>query len=220
MDKDADKQCRYILFGCFIAIVGVAFSWCLLEHPKISGTNFVSLIVVSCLAGLVISMWPKIEEIAVSGIVIKLSKATKIAEGVLEKIQNSQLAVLRTQLRESCRYAGGAFAQSKGPRDYSINHFWPVYDAIKDVGLEKALASEIKEAVGLLLRRQLSLMHRIEDTFYFDTKSPCPTPEEVISKIESLATLSHDKKSELLKAAQEYKKLAALAFDKKAIGDE
>lgn len=90
----------------------VYFGWDLLCAEKISGGEFVTLIIAFAVLGLIISFSSEVQEFSVAGNVVKLKEVKKEADKSIQDLKNARVGNFKFLLKLAARFPGG-FASGK-----------------------------------------------------------------------------------------------------------
>lgn len=214
------------LFGFAIAVISVLVGLELLELGKISGGEFIILIIAFSIIGLVISFASEVQEFSVAGNIVKLKEVKKEAEESIEGLKKARTENFRFLLKLAMRFPGG-FGNG-GTVDSRLLDFWLLYDQIVEFGCKVELKNSIFAVTYVLLTGQLNSISCNSDDLH--TKFPkgvIPNPQELT--IAALDNVSVEKaakrnvgggdvaqiKESLLVGLNEYRKLHELHEESK-----
>ncbi|MDG5901624.1 hypothetical protein E2650_17350 [Shewanella xiamenensis] len=210
------------ILGLVIFLASAKFGYCLLMAEKLSGSEFVSLLIAFALIGLILSFASEIQEFSIAGNIVKLKEVKKDAEKSISELKAARTETYRFLLILAKRYPGG-FSDG-GTVDSRISDFWNLYDQIVSFGCKDELASNLLDVVNVLIKGQLTRISKSSDSISSKYSGSDIIPEPAQLTIEALDNDSVEKaanrmgtaggseqmKRMLIVGLDEYKKLYEL----------
>ncbi|EPN4993031.1 hypothetical protein ACT0L1_004372 [Vibrio vulnificus] len=144
-----------IMFLIGIGGSGLVFSFLLLVHGYLNGSEFVALSFGIALLSLVAAFWKDVSELSIGGNIIKLREVKSELEDTVVGLKSSTIEMLKMHIKLVRNPVSSGFYYEGANKDERIDNFWYIYGVIKELGIEKELASELKETLDVLLRNQL-----------------------------------------------------------------
>lgn len=210
------------ILGLAIFLVIAKFGYCLLLAEKLSGTEFVSLLIAFAIIGLILSFASEIQEFSVAGNIVKLKEVKKDADKSISELKAARTETFRFLLSLAKRHPGG-FSDG-GTVDGRVHDFWNLYDQIVSFGCKEELATSLLDIVNVLIKGQLTCISQNSDSVSSKYYVSDVIPEPSQLTIEALDNESVEKaaqrnvaggdsekiKKALLAGLDEYKKLYEL----------
>ena len=210
------------IFAFFIFSLSVYFGHELLESNKLSGSEFVALIIAFAVISLVISFSSEVQEFSIAGSIVKLKEVKKDAENSINELKSARTETFRFLLSLTKKYSGGW--GDSDTVDERLPDFWFLYNQIVKFGCEEDLKKDIADVVYILLKGQLNSISYSSDDIgeKYNSNNILPTPDILI--VEALENTSVEKaakrgvrdgsvekiKASLVVGLDEYKKLYVL----------
>jgi hypothetical protein len=194
----------------------------LLLNGKLSGAEFVSLVIAFAVIGLILSFASEVQEFSVAGNIVKLKEVKRDAERSINELKSARTETFRFLLSLAKRHPGG-FSDG-GTIDGRVNDFWSLYDQIVAFNCEDELSNNLLEVANILLKGQLnSISHNsdaVSSKYHLSNETPEPT-QLVIEALDNESVASAAKrgvaggdqakiKQMLVAGLDEYKKLYSL----------
>jgi len=210
------------ILGLVIFLSSAKFGYCLLMAEKLSGAEFVSLLIAFAVIGLILSFASEIQEFSIAGNIVKLKEVKKDADRSISELKAARTETFRFLLSLAKRHPGG-FSDG-GTVDGRIGDFWNLYDQIVSFGCTEDLANNLLDVVNVLIKGQLSSISHNSDSISSKYLGSDIIPEPSQLTIEALDNDSVEKaanrnvaggdsekiKSMLVVGLDEYKKLYEL----------
>jgi hypothetical protein len=206
------------LLGTLLFIVIAKFGYCLLIQGKLSGTEFVSLIIAFAVIGLILSFASEVQEFSVAGNIVKLKEVKREAEKSISELKSARTETFRFLLSLAKRHALGSSEMLVV--DARLNDFWSLYDKIVAFNCDKELSNNLVEVISVLLQGQLRSISHYSD--YVASQNVPPKPSQLTIEAldnDSVARVAdrgiaggdHQKiKQMLAEGLEEYRKLYEL----------
>lgn len=172
------------ILGALLFLASAKIGYCLLIEERLSGAEFVSLIIAFAVIGLILSFASEVQEFSVAGNIVKLKKVKRDAEKSISELKSARTETFRFLLSLAKRHPGGL--SSGGTVDGRVNDFWSLYDQIVAFNCEDELSNNLLEVVSVLLKGQLSSISHNSDAIgskYYGTNE---IPEPLQLTIEAL----------------------------------
>jgi hypothetical protein len=150
------------VLGLAIFLVTAKFGYFLLLAEKLSGSEFVSLLVAFAVIGLILSFASEIQEFSVAGNIVKLKEVKKDADKSISELKAARTETFRFLMSLAKRRPGG-FADG-GTVDRRIPDFWNLYDQIVSFGCKEELATSLLGVVNVLIEGQLTSILKNSDS--------------------------------------------------------
>ncbi|GAA0791646.1 MULTISPECIES: hypothetical protein [Pseudomonadati] len=167
------------LFGFTLFGFSVFFGWDLLDAEKISGGEFVTVVIAFAVLGLIISFASEVQEFSVAGNIVKLKEVRKEADKSIEDLKKARVGNFIFLLKLAARFPGGF--GSGGTVDERLDDFWLLYKQIKESNNEHELKLNIKEVTRVLLSGQLDSIRKnsdlVEEKY---SREALPEPDELL----------------------------------------
>lgn len=179
------------ILGLVIFLASAKFGYCLLMAEKLSGTEFVSLLIAFAIIGLILSFASEIQEFSVAGNIVKLKEVKKDADKSISELKAARTETFRFLLSLAKRHPGG-FSDS-GTVDGRVRDFWNLYDQIVAFGCKEELSSNLMDVVNVLIKGQLSSISRNSDSVSSKYHGSDVIPEPSQLTIEALDNDSVEK---------------------------
>ncbi len=167
------------LIGMLVAVAGVHHANELLTSKALSGSEFVWLTATYLIAGLVITVLPKVTELTFSKLTLKIAAAEQAAAVTLEQLNQALELSFAPALASITDHSGGY--SDGGPRDGRLAKFFTLAQAIEKAGLRTRYAAELSDAARTIAKGQLHVIARFNDEFMLNLNPSevLPTPETV-----------------------------------------
>lgn len=149
------------ILGALLFLASAKLGYCLLIEGKLSGAEFVSLIIAFAVIGLILSFASEVQEFSVAGNIVKLKEVKRDAEKSIRELKSARTETFRFLLSLAKRHPGG-FSDG-GTVDERVNDFWSLYDQIVAFNCEDELSNNLLEVVNVLLKGQLSRISNNSD---------------------------------------------------------
>jgi len=172
------------ILGALLFLVSAKFGYCLLIEGKLSGAEFVSLIIAFAVIGLILSFASEVQEFSVAGNIVKLKEVKRDAEKSISELKSARTETFRFLLSLAKRHPGG-FSDG-GTVDGRVDDFWSLYDQIVAFKCEDELSANLLEVVSVLLQGQLSSISNSSDFVGSKYHGKNETPEPSQLTIEAL----------------------------------
>lgn len=170
-----------VILGTALFIASVKFGHCLLLSEKISGSEFVVLIIAFAVIGLVISFASEVSEFSIAGNIVKLKEVKADAEKSIAELKEARTETFRFLLSLTTKYGGGLGGGN--PIDERIPDFWSLFEKIFSFNCEKDLKKNILEVIEVLLRGQIKATEYFNENisikYKYRTEYELPTPIEL-----------------------------------------
>lgn len=179
------------ILGLVIFLASAKFGYYLLIADKLSGAEFVSLLIAFAVIGLILSFASEVQEFSVVGNIVKLKEVKKDVEKSISELKAARTETFRFLLSLAKRHPGGY--SDGGTVDGRVRDFWSLYDQILSFGCKNELSSSLLDVVNILIKGQLSSISGHSDlvsTKYYGT-DVIPEPSQLT--IEALDNDSVDK---------------------------
>ncbi|MFT5545541.1 hypothetical protein [Rheinheimera aquimaris] len=210
------------ILGALLFIGSAKFGYCLLLEEKLSGAEFVSLVIAFAIIGLILAFASEVQEFSIAGNIVKLKEVKRDAEKSISELKSARTETFRFLLSLAKRHPGG-FSDG-GIVDGRVNDFWSLYDQIVAFNCEDKLTNNLLEVVGVLLQGQLNRISQNSDAVKskYGGKSETPAPSQLtidaldndsvaLAAKRNVAGGDQDKiKQMLVLGLEEYKKLYEL----------
>ncbi|EMD78451.1 hypothetical protein C408_3157 [Vibrio diabolicus E0666] len=209
------------ILGASLFLASVKLGYCLLIEGKLSGTEFVSLIIAFAVIGLILSFASEVQEFSVAGNIVKLKEVKRDAEKSIRELKSARTETFRFLLSLAKRHPGGL--SDAGTVDGRVTDFWSLYDQIVAFNCEDELSNNLLEVVNTLLKGQLSSISRYGHAVIGKYQGTNEIPEPSQLTIEALDNHSVESaakrvaggdqdyiKKMLIVGLEEYKKLYEL----------
>ncbi|OOE58928.1 hypothetical protein BZG13_05540 [Salinivibrio sp. ML323] len=192
----------FIVIGCS----GLLFSFLLLVHGYLNGSEFVAFSFGIALLSLITAFWKDVSELSIGGNIIKLREVKSELEDTVLGLKSSTIEMLKMHIKLVRNPVSDGFYYEGGNKDERIDNFWYIYEVIKDLDIEKELANELKETLDVLLRNQLFSLGRLcRKTIHesyptpFDSTTQLPATRDLqklaVKDVESNISVSGSDKS-------------------------
>ena len=167
------------LFAIVIFVSCTYLGYELLDSNKISGANFVVLIIAFAVIGLVISFSSEVQEFSVAGNIVKLKEVKEDVIKSINELKSTRIATFNFLLSLSKRLPGGWADPSI--IDSRLSDFWFLYNQIIKSECENELKNDIKKTVDILLKGQLSNIAEYSDNILekYNKNGITPKPKEL-----------------------------------------
>jgi len=175
------------ILGALLFLASAKIGYCLLIEERLSGAEFVSLIIAFAVIGLILSFASEVQEFSVAGNIVKLKEVKRDAEKSITELKSARTETFRFLLSLAKRHPGGF--SNGGTVDGRVNDFWSLYDQIVAFGCEDELSSNLLEVVSVLLKGQLNSISHNSDAVSKKYHGTNETPEP--SQL-TIAALDHD----------------------------
>jgi hypothetical protein len=172
------------ILGALLFLASAKFGYCLLIEEKLSGAEFVSLIIAFAVVGLILSFASEVQEFSVAGNIVKLKEVKRDAEKSISELKSARTETFRFLLSLAKRHPGG-FSEG-GTIDGRVNDFWSLHDQIVAFNCEGELSNNLLEVVGVLLQGQLSSISNNSDAVSSKYHGTNEIPEPSQLTIEAL----------------------------------
>lgn len=165
------------ILGALLFLVSAKFGYCLLIEEKLSGAEFVSLVIAFAVIGLILSFASEVQEFSVAGNIVKLKEVKRDAEKSISELKAARTETFRFLLSLAKRHPGG-FSDG-GTVDGRVNDFWSLYDQIVEFNCEDELSNNLLEVVSELLQGQLYSIcnnsNAVSGKYYGKSETPEPS---------------------------------------------
>ena len=142
-----------VFLGAVLFIASVKLGYCLLLSEKLSGSEFVSLIIAFAVIGLIISFASEVSEFSIAGNIVKLREVKADAEKSILELKEARTETFRFLLSLTKKYDGGLGGRT--PTDERISDFWSLFEKISSFNCIGELKENILEVIDVLLRGQI-----------------------------------------------------------------
>ena len=207
------------ILGAILFFVSAKFGYDLLIAGKLSGAEFISLIVAFAVIGLILSFSSEVQEFSVAGNIVKLKEVKRDAEKSIQELKSARTETFRFLLSLAKRHPGG-FSDG-GTVDGRVYDFWSLCEQIVTFKCEDALAKDLLAVIDILIKGQLySIADSSDDvSSKYYGKDEIPNPSQLLIEALDHASVSkaakrnvaggdEDKIKEMLVIGlDEYKKL-------------
>lgn len=149
---------NFLIAGAAIAyllVVGLALI--LLYDSKLSGAEFVALIVAFAVLCAAVGFAPEIQEVSIAGNVVKLREVKAEAIKTIESLKRSRVESHRALLKLALK-TSGAFSNTQ-PVDPRNSEFCRLIELAREYECVPELKSEILSGLDVLLLGQVSVIH-------------------------------------------------------------
>ena len=219
-DKKSKSKVNTI-FGILVGLVGIVCGlWLLIFFEnKITGSEFVALVLGFSVIGLIIAFAAEIQEFSIAGNGVKLKDLTNEAEKKIEELQEAKTELFRLMIPQILQDSQTTLSRV----DPRIKTFLNVYEQVQKFGVVDKLRNEIEKVLHVLLIVQygkLKLIHQSHKTVYnnFDElNSPkmlsIKLKDDMIEKIilnKQPQPNFYDEKKDVIEAIEAYSKLYAI----------
>lgn len=167
------------ILGALLFLVSAKFGYCLLIEEKLSGAEFVSLVIAFAVIGLILSFASEVQEFSLAGNIVKLKEVKRDAEKSISELKSARTETFRFLLSLAKRHPGGL--SDGGTVDGRVNDFWALYDQIVAFDCEGELSGNLLEVVGVLLKGQLYSISKNSDAVSrkYHTANETPKPSQL-----------------------------------------
>ena len=150
------------IIGLIVFLISSKVGYCLLVEGKLSGAEFVSLVIAFAIIALILSFASEVQEFSVAGNIVKLKEVKRDAEKSISELKSARTETFRFLLSLTKRHPT-AFTFG-GSIDGRVNDFWLLYDQIVAFECEKELSKNLLDVLTILLEGQLSsISHNSDD---------------------------------------------------------
>jgi hypothetical protein len=149
------------ILGLIIFLSIAKFGYCLLMADKLSGAEFVSLLIAFAVIGLILSFASEMQEFSIAGNIVKLKEVKKDADKSISELKAARTETFRFLLSLAKRHPGG-FSDG-GTVDERIDDFWNLYDQIVSFGCKEDLGNNLLDVLNVLIKGQLSSISHYSD---------------------------------------------------------
>ena len=197
--KDKERKLKSnVVFGGIVGLVGIACGlWLLISLEKISGAEFVALVLGFSVIGLIIAFATEVQEFSIAGNGVKLKELRSEAEKTIEELKQARTELFRLMLPKVLQGS----QQTLNRIDPRIQSFLNIFDQIKSFEIVNELRCEIEHVLHVLLICQygkLKVIHQrsktIENSF-----------DELDSPTSLFVSLNDEKVVQLMKDNDQYK---------------
>ncbi|MGI3040181.1 hypothetical protein ACRTDM_00310 [Shewanella algae] len=143
-----------VIFASVVAAVGLI----LLCLSKLSGAEFVSLVIASWVVALVIPQISRLEELTIGGNVLKLNRAKEEAKQAIDTLKPMIQASFKAQLNHLLLIAKPEKVELHQQSDHRIKPFLELVDLIKQQGFYEIMREDIKVVAKYLAAAQHQIM--------------------------------------------------------------
>ncbi|MFJ3469061.1 hypothetical protein [Pseudomonas sp. NPDC090201] len=171
-----------VLLGVAVAVFGICQANALLATKALTGTEFVWLTATYIATGLFVAVLPKVTELSIWSLSVKIAQAKKEAEVTLKQLEEV--------LELSFLPAIASIADSPGtpvnsPYDPRFAKFFVLVDAIDKAGLRNRFAPELTAAARTIAAGQLWRVGNLNHAIMGLTAKPdvLPTPTAVNAEL-------------------------------------
>ncbi|CAH6979063.1 conserved hypothetical protein [Vibrio chagasii] len=145
----------------------------LLVHDYLKGGEFVALFFGISFLTLVMHFSKDISELSIGGYIIKLKKVKSDLEKTVAGLETSNINMLKMHIKLLTQVDNSfELVDESSYKDDRIDNFWHVYAIISDLGIEKYLIEDLREALDVLLRGQLFVLCRSQNTLNKEYPKP------------------------------------------------
>lgn len=206
-------------------LASATFGYCLLTEGRLSGAEFVSLVIAFAVFGLILSFASEVQEFSLAGNIVKLREVKREAERAISELEMARTETFRFLLSLAKRHPGG-YSDAFDPLDSRVKDFWSLYNQIVAFKCDAELAANLTEVLDLLLKGQLSIILRHSPTNRQNFNATIDMPDPLILQVNALTDSPNDlspqnsdqevelgrkKKVVLIESIRAYEKLYELA---------
>lgn len=168
-----------VILGITLFIASVKLGYCLLLSEKLSGSEFVSLIIAFAVIGVIISFASEVSEFSIAGNIVKLKEVKADAEKSIAELKEARTETFRFLLSLTTKYNGGLGEQS--PTDGRIPDFWSLFEKISSFNCVNDLNKNILDVIDVLLRGQVKALEYFNGNILtkYGGEYELPTPIEL-----------------------------------------
>lgn len=179
------------IIGVSIFLIIAKLGYCLLIEGKLSGAEFVSLVIAFAIIGLILSFASEVQEFSVAGNIVKLKEVKRDAEKSINELKSARTETFRFLLSLAKRHPGGL--SDGGTIDSRVSDFWSLYNKIVTFKCEDELSSDLLEVIDIILKGQLYSISNSSDNLYqlYYNKDKTPEPSQLtIDALDDSSVLS------------------------------
>lgn len=220
--KDKKSKAKVnTIFGILVGLVGIVCGlWLLIFFEnKITGSEFVALVLGFSVIGLIIAFAAEIQEFSIAGNGVKLKDLTNEAEKKIEELQEAKTELFRLMIPQILQDSQTTLSRV----DPRIKTFLNVYEQVQKFGVVDKLRNEIEKVLHVLLIVQYGKLklihqsHKTVDNNFDELNSPkmlsIKLKDDMIEKIISNKQPQpnfYDEKKDVIEAIEAYSKLYAI----------
>ena len=184
--KTKEKRLKInIIFGIIVGLAGITCGlWLLIFFEnKITGSEFVALVLGFSVIGLIIAFAAEIQEFSIAGNGVKLNELRSEAEKTIEELKEARTEVFRFLVQKSINTSGGFC--SDFIVDECIESFYELVEQIEKFGCLDNLKLDIEKSLKLILSRQYNNLYAIHKSNkkYTDPLESYDSPRNLRVKI-------------------------------------
>lgn len=143
------------IFGLFL----IYFGYDLLMEGKLSGAEFVSIVVISIFSFFMVVLVFDIQEFSIGGAVLKLRDMKKDVDESVRQLERDRISMFKIFLRLSLNLSGG-LADLNDPTDDRIDNFLLLVQKIESSGCLQDLKQDIIEPLKSIKEGQFKALGR------------------------------------------------------------
>ncbi|WP_052417780.1 hypothetical protein [Cellvibrio mixtus] len=151
-----------VILGALLFIASVKLGYCLLSNGKLSGSEFISLIIAFAIIGLIISFASEVSEFSIAGNIVKLKEVKADAERSIAELKEARTETFRFLLSLTKKYGGG-LGSIRNPIDERIPDFWSLFEKISSFSCVNDLKKNIMEVIDVLLKGQIKAISKFNN---------------------------------------------------------
>ncbi|MNG44863.1 hypothetical protein D3C78_47980 [compost metagenome] len=159
--KTKEKRLKInIIFGAVVGLVGIACGlWLLISLEKISGAEFVALVLGFSVIGLIIAFAAEVQEFSIAGNGVKLKELRSEAEKTIDELKEARTELFRVLVQKSIFISGGFCSNSI--IDECAESFFELVEQIEKFNCLNDLKLDIEKSLKLILSRQYNNLYAI-----------------------------------------------------------
>ncbi|GGY97002.1 hypothetical protein [Shewanella fodinae] len=143
-----------IAFAVCVAVAALTLLWL----SKLSGAEFVSLVIASWVVALVIPQISRLEELTIGGNVLKLNRAKEEAKLAIDTLKPMILASFKAQLNHLLLMPAPQMLELHHQSDHRVKPFLALVDLIKQQDLYSLLHEDIKTVATIIAAAQKQII--------------------------------------------------------------
>ena len=95
------------ILGALLFLASATFGYCLLIEGRLSGAEFVSLVIAFAVFGLILSFASEVQEFSLAGNIVKLREVKRDAQRAINELESARTETFRFLLSLAKRHPGG-----------------------------------------------------------------------------------------------------------------
>ncbi len=161
--KDKERKLKSnVVFGGIVGLVGIACGlWLLISLEKISGAEFVALVLGFSVIGLIIAFAAEVQEFSIAGNGVKLKELRTEAEKTIEELKEARTEVFRFLVQKSIKFSSGFRADSRV--DERVEQFIKLFEQVEKFDCIKELQIDVSKALNILMVGQFNKLRIIHN---------------------------------------------------------